>query len=169
MKHPNLHESGRPATDVATERKKSPKATKPTHFPFLNIVTFSCSLLLFALIKLPQFWNIEIYNNTQHHDSRSYIRLDWILSYVPFLFCKTLWYSPHRSKANGIPTSYLYKSVFLLFPTLRYKNGGLKTWLSNYITENIKQFNTGKKSYKMLVQVLPMTNTWSNLWSSYGW
>ena len=50
-----LHESGRPATDVATERKKSPKATKPTHFPFLNIVTFSCSLLLFALIKLPQF------------------------------------------------------------------------------------------------------------------
>ena len=50
-----LHESGSPATDVATERKKSPKATKPTHFPFLNIVTFSCSLLLFALIKLPQF------------------------------------------------------------------------------------------------------------------
>ena len=32
-----LHESGRPATDVATERKKTPKATKPTHFPFLNI------------------------------------------------------------------------------------------------------------------------------------
>ena len=41
----NLHESGRPATDVATERKKTPKPTKPTHFPFLNIVTFTAAPL----------------------------------------------------------------------------------------------------------------------------
>ena len=43
-----LHESGRPATDVATERKKTPKPTKPTHFPFLNIalsVVHCCSPL----------------------------------------------------------------------------------------------------------------------------
>ena len=43
-----LHESGRPATDVAPERKKSPKPTKPTkptHFPFLNIVTFTAAPL----------------------------------------------------------------------------------------------------------------------------
>ena len=53
----------------------------------------SCSLLLSSLIKLPQFWNIEIYNNTQHHDSRSYIRW-WILSYITFCFCQTLWCSP---------------------------------------------------------------------------
>ena len=66
------------------------------------------------------------------------------LLYVTFAFVKHF-SIPHRSKANGIPTSYLYKSVFLLFPTLRYKNGGLKTWLSNYITETIKQFNTDKK------------------------
>ena len=40
-----LHESGRPATDVATERNKTKRPTKPTHFPFLNIVTFTAAPL----------------------------------------------------------------------------------------------------------------------------
>ena len=43
-----LHESGRPATDVAMEREKSQKPTKPNHFPFLNIalsVVHCCSPL----------------------------------------------------------------------------------------------------------------------------
>ena len=140
-----LHESGRPATDVATERNKTTRPTKPIHFPFLNIVTFSCSLLLFSLTNLPQFWNIEIYNNTQHHDSRCYI-CRWILSYVTSCLSQTLWYSPQVKS--------WWESHILLFPMLRYISGGLKPdkQLPNHFTitlqikttENIKQFNTSK-------------------------
>ena len=162
-----LHESGRPATDVAMKREKSQKPTKPNHFPFLNI---ALSLLLLSLTNLPQFWNIEIYNNTQHHDSRCYI-CRWILSYVTFCLSQTLWYSPQVKS--------WWESHILLFSMLRYISGGLKPdkQLSNYITitlqititENFKEFNTGKKSNKMLVHVLLMTNTCSNLSSSYWW
>ena len=106
--------------------------------------------------------------NTQHHDSRCYI-CRWILSYVTFCLSQTLWDSPQVKS--------WWESHILLFPMLRYISGGLKPdkQLSNYITitlqititENFKEFNTGKKSNKMLVHVLLMTNTCSNLSSSY--
>ena len=62
----------------------------------------SCSLLLSSLIKLPQFWNIEIYNNTQHHDSRSYIRW-WILSYLTFCILSNTLVFPTGQKPMGFP------------------------------------------------------------------
>ena len=87
--------------------------------------------------------------NTQHHDSRCYI-CRWILSYVTFCLSQTLWYSPQVKS--------WWESHILLFPMLRYISGGLKPdkQFSNYITitlqititENFKEFNTGKNQIK---------------------
>ena len=54
-----LHESGRPATDVATERKKTTKPTKPTHFPFLNIVTFTAAPLFDQPAPILKHWDLK--------------------------------------------------------------------------------------------------------------
>ena len=54
-----LHESGRPATDVATERNKTTRPTKPIHFPFLNIVTFTAAPLFDQPAPILKHWDLK--------------------------------------------------------------------------------------------------------------
>ena len=105
----------------------------------------------------------------------------------------TSWFKMLHLSMNSLLCHVLLKSNALVFPAGQklmgiphpsISNVALyKRWvkpdkqLSNYITitlqititENFKEFNTGKKSNKMLVHVLLMTNTCSNLSSSYWW